>query len=334
VITIFSSVPAFWPLEKANAVTITKTSKMSRIFFIQSSLVKYGILDIFYHDTPSLSSGLTYLPKSEICGRLTSNLQHRKRKKETAMNKLDGKIALVTGASRGLGKGIALVLAEQGCEVVVNYRSRKAEAEKVAEAVRAQGRKALVAGADVSVEEEVAGLFETIRKEFGRLDILVNNAGTSQPKDIFQISLPEWEQIINTNLRSCFLCSKQAMTMMKEQGSGRIVNISSITGLQGALYGHVHYSATKAGMLGFTKTLARTAAPLGITVNAVAPGITETELLHQTLDPNELAKLAATTPLGLGQPRDIGLAVAFLCGEGGRYITGATLDVNGGIYMR
>jgi NAD(P)-dependent dehydrogenase (short-subunit alcohol dehydrogenase family) len=217
---------------------------------------------------------------------------------------------------------------------VVNYRRRKEEADRVAEAIRELGVTALIVGADVTVEEEVSSLFEEIRTRFGKLDVLVNNAGTSQPKDIFQISLEEWEFILNTNLRSCFLCSKQAMEMMKLQGSGRIVNISSITGHQGALYGHVHYSTTKSGMLGFTKTLARTAAPLGITVNAVAPGIIETELLHETLDEEELAKLSATTPLGLGRPRDVGLAVAFLCGEGGRYITGATIDVNGGIYMR
>lgn len=250
------------------------------------------------------------------------------------MEDLSGKTALVTGASRGLGKGIALVLAEAGCDVVVNYRSRQEEADKVAEAIRNLGRKALVVRGDVSVEDQVKELFDALGKEFGKLDILVNNAGTSQPKDIFEISLPEWEFIINTNLRSCFLCSKQAMEKMKLKRSGRIVNISSITGHQGALYGHVHYSATKSGMLGFTKTLARTAAPLGITVNAVAPGIIETELLHETLEEKELARLSASTPLGLGRPRDIGLAVAFLCGEGGRYITGATIDVNGGIYMR
>jgi NAD(P)-dependent dehydrogenase (short-subunit alcohol dehydrogenase family) len=253
---------------------------------------------------------------------------------EYIMEDLSGKTALVTGASRGLGKGIALVLAEKGCDVIVNYRSKRELAEQVAAEIQDMDRNALVIGADVSVEDEVAQLFRQIDQEFGKLDILVNNAGTSQPKDIFQISLPEWEFIINTNLRSCFLCSKQAMEMMRLKGSGRIVNISSITGHQGALYGHVHYSATKSGMLGFTKTLARTGAPLGINVNAVAPGIIDTELLHETVDQKELDELAAKTPLGLGRPRDIGLTVAFLCGEGARYITGATIDVNGGIYMR
>ena len=124
------------------------------------------------------------------------------------------------------------------------------------------------------------------------------------------------------------------MELMREQGEGRIVFVSSVVAHRGALYGHAHYAATKGGMLGMVKTLARTGAPLGIRVNAVAPGITETELLFETHGREEIEKLAAQVPLGLGKPRDVGLAVAFLCGEGGRYITGATIDVNGGSYMR
>jgi NAD(P)-dependent dehydrogenase (short-subunit alcohol dehydrogenase family) len=247
---------------------------------------------------------------------------------------ITNQIALVTGASRGLGRGIALVLAEQGADVVVNYRSARQEAEEVAGEIRALGRRALVARADVSREADVRRLFARIKRECGRLDILVNNAGTTQAQDIFATSLADWERIIRTNLTSCFLCSKAALELMRRQKSGRIVNISSIVGHQGALFGHVHYAATKAGMLGMTKTLARTGAPLGINVNCVAPGIIATELLEQTHGRKGVAKLTATVPLGLGTPRDIGLAVAFLCGEGGRYITGATLDVNGGLYFR
>jgi NAD(P)-dependent dehydrogenase (short-subunit alcohol dehydrogenase family) len=188
--------------------------------------------------------------------------------------------------------------------------------------------------ADVGVPADVDRLFQTTLDQFGRIDILVNNAGTSQPQDIFQITAEDWEKMIRTNLTSCFLCSQAAMRQMAKQRSGRIVNISSVVGHQGALFGHVHYAATKSGMLGITKTLARTAAPLGITVNAVAPGCIETDLLHQTLGPQRVAEMAAKIPLGLGTPRDVGLAVAFLCGEGGRYITGATIDVNGGLYLR
>ena len=247
---------------------------------------------------------------------------------------LHGKTAVVTGASRGLGKGIALVLAEQGADVVVNYRSATDEAEAVAAEIRKMGRRALVIKTDVSQNDEVYELFDTVKREFGQLDILVNNAGTSAPQNIFEIDIEDWQSILDTNLTSCFLCSKAAMEIMAEQKRGRIVNISSVVAHQGAVFGHVHYAATKSAMLGFTKTLARTGVPLGINVNVVAPGIIETELVTQTHGPEGTAELAASVPLGLGTPRDIGLAVAFLCGEGGRYITGATIDVNGGLYFR
>ena len=247
---------------------------------------------------------------------------------------LKGTKALVTGSSRGVGRGIALVLAEKGADIVVNYRKAKAEAEDVASEIEKLGSRALIVQADVSCENDVSRLFKQIDKEYGRLDILVNNAGTTKPQDIFQTEFEDWEWIIKTNLTSCFLCSKMAMERMREQRSGRIVNISSIVGERGALYGHVHYASTKSGMFGFTKTLARTAAPLGITVNCVAPGIIETELTFQTHGEDEVAEVAKSIPLGLGNCRDVGLAVAYLCGAGGRYITGATIDVNGGMYLR
>lgn len=250
------------------------------------------------------------------------------------MRALSGQIAIVTGASRGLGRGIALVLAEQGADVVVNYVSSEAEAREVAAQVLRLGQRALTVQADVSAVAGVEHLFQAATEAFGRVDILVNNAGTSQPKDIFQIETADWERILRTNLTSCFLCSQAAMRIMSRQHSGRIVNISSVVGHQGALFGHVHYAATKSGMLGMTRTLARTGAPLGIHVNAVAPGCIETELLHETLGEAGVAEMRGKIPLGLGSPRDVGLAVAFLCGEGGRYITGATLDVNGGLYTR
>lgn len=247
---------------------------------------------------------------------------------------LEGKVALVTGASRGLGKGIALVLAEKGADVVVNYHSDEQAASQVAAEIEKLGRHPLVIQADVSNENDVKRMFAAIDSKFGQLDILVNNAGTTKSHDIFETDLDEWDWIIRTNLTSCFLCSKAAMQRMKARRSGKIVNISSIVGHRGALYGHVHYASTKSGMFGFTKTLARTAAELGITVNCVAPGIIETELLFQTHGADDVDKLASGVPLGLGRTRDVGLAVAYLCGEGGRYITGATIDVNGGMYLR
>jgi NAD(P)-dependent dehydrogenase (short-subunit alcohol dehydrogenase family) len=250
------------------------------------------------------------------------------------MGDLSGMTAVVTGASRGLGKGIALVLAEQGANVVVNYRSAATCAEEVCAAIEKLGAKALAVQADVGEPEGVERLFAATLEEFGSVDILVNNAGTSRAQDIFETSLEDWEFIIKTNLTSCFLCSKRAMEIMRDQGGGRIVNISSMVGHRGAQFGHVHYASTKSGMFGFTKSLARTAAPLGITVNCVAPGIIETELLFQTHGEEGVAKLMTGVPLGLGTCRDVGLSVAYLCGEGGRYITGATIDVNGGMYLR
>jgi 3-oxoacyl-[acyl-carrier protein] reductase len=250
------------------------------------------------------------------------------------MNDLQDQVAIVTGASRGLGRGIALVLAEQGAHVVVNYLSAAEQAREVVQMIAAMGRRAVATQADAGLPEGAEHLCQAAIDQFGRLDILVNNAGTSQPKDVFAITPDDWDRLIRTNLTSCFLCSQAAMRIMAAQKRGRIVNISSVVAHQGALFGHLHYAATKSGMLGITKTLSRTAAPLGITVNAVAPGCIETELLHQTLGDPGVEEMRCKIPLGLGTARDVGLAVAFLCGEGGRYITGATLDVNGGLYLR
>jgi 3-oxoacyl-[acyl-carrier protein] reductase len=244
---------------------------------------------------------------------------------------LDGKVALVTGSARGIGKGIALVLAEKGADLIINDKNLNYEGEAVAAQIQAMGRRVMLANADVSEAGEVTSMFRSIRDTFGRLDVLVNNAGTSQAKDIFAATEEDWDYIIKTNLTSCFLCSKEAMEIMAEQESGRIINISSVVGERGALFGHVHYAATKSGMLGITKTLARTGAPLGINVNAIAPGLIETELLLKTHGADGIEKLGSSIPLGIGKPRSVGLAVAFLCGEGGNYITGTTIDVNGGM---
>lgn len=249
------------------------------------------------------------------------------------MGELSGRIALVTGASRGLGKGIALVLAEKGADVVVNYHASAAEAEEVVQACRQFGVRALALQANVGRADEVEALFRAIDEQLGPIDFLINNAGTSRAENIFDITEESWDALIQTNLKSMFLCSKQAMLRMRERHFGRIVNMSSMVAHQGALFGHVHYAATKGGILSFTKTLARTAAPLGVTVNAVAPGIIRTELLYKTHGEEGVAKLAAGVPLGLGETRDVGLACAYLCGEGGNYLTGICLDVNGGMYM-
>jgi NAD(P)-dependent dehydrogenase (short-subunit alcohol dehydrogenase family) len=245
-----------------------------------------------------------------------------------------GKVALVIGSIIGIGKGIALVLAEKGADIVLNGVNPSSDAAKLQGQIEAMGRKALMIYADVSDETKVKEMFSQIMDIFGRLDILVNNAGTTQAKDIFEEELANWDRIIRINLTSCFLCAKEAMKIMREQKYGRIIQVSSVVGHRGALFGHLHYAATKSGMFGFIKTLARTAAPYGITVNTVSPGIIETELLVQTQGEEGIKELIETVPLkALGTPHKCGLAITFLCGEGGDYITGADIEVNGGIHF-
>ena len=250
------------------------------------------------------------------------------------MFRLDGKTALVTGASRGLGRGIALCLARAGADVIVNYRSSKAQAEDVAREITSLGRRATVQQADVSSEDEVKQMMAAVEAEAGHLDILVNNAGTTRAESIDEIDLDSWNHILATNLTGTYLCSRHAIPLMKTRGWGRIVQVSSVVGENGALYGHVHYAASKSGQLGFTKTLARTVAPFGITVNAIAPGIIATELLYQTHGEEKVGALAESVPMGLGTVEDVGCAIVYLASEEARYITGATLDINGGMYLR
>ena len=251
------------------------------------------------------------------------------------MFSLKGKVALVTGSSRGIGRGIAVCLAKAGADVVVNYAGNAKAAEDVVAEIQALGQKAIAIQADCGDKASVDAMFDEAMKEFGRIDILVNNAGTSQDKDIFEIEMEDWDRIIKTNLTSGYLCSKRAMEIMRDQKSGRIIFISSVVGQRGALYGHVHYAATKAGQIGMTKTLARTAAPLNITVNSIAPGFIATELFLQTHGEEEMKKLAKSNPVGfIGDLNDIGAAAVYLASDEARYITGATLDINGGNNLR
>ncbi|MDA3963074.1 MAG: SDR family NAD(P)-dependent oxidoreductase [Planctomycetota bacterium] len=243
------------------------------------------------------------------------------------------RLALVTGAARGLGRGIALGLAEAGWDVAVNDLRDDDAAQETASAVRACGRRAWVEPADVSDEAQVDALFVRLAQR-GGVHALINNAGIAHAADIFTMTLADWRRVIDINLTSCFLCSRRAAAQMRDTGGGRIVSIASVSGQQGALFGHVHYSASKAGIIGFTKALARTLAPHAVTVNAVAPGIIDTDLLRRTHGDDGVEHLAAGIPLGLGEARDVAGTVGFLCSEAGRYVTGATLDVNGGMYLR
>ena len=247
---------------------------------------------------------------------------------------LTGKVALVTGSSRGIGKGIAVAFAKQGADVIVNCAGSIEAAEKTAEEIRALGVKCIAIQADVSEPEPVNAMFDRIMKEFGRLDILVNCAGTSQDKNVFEMTYEDWDRIIKTNLTSGMLCSKRAMEIMRDQKHGRIIFISSVVAERGALFGHIHYAATKAGQIGIVKSMARTGAPLNITVNAIAPGLIKTELLIKTHGEEGVKELGANIPLGLGCPEDIGAAAVYLASDEASYVTGATLDVNGGANFR
>ena len=253
---------------------------------------------------------------------------------------LTGKVALVTGSSSGLGAAMARCLSEAGADVAINYTSERSreKAEKVAEYVRAQNCRAVVIRADVSKEAEVAAMMETVENELGRLDILCNNAGINSNHNIYDLTLEEWQRIQDTNITGVFLCSKYAVPLMKKNHYGRIIMTSSVTGQQGALFGQIHYASTKGAMLSFAKTLARTVALDGITVNCVAPGTHMTETLQDILvntDPHRLDSTIERTPLGhVGSCEDVGYAVVYLASEEAAYVTGICLDVNGGLYMR
>ncbi len=240
---------------------------------------------------------------------------------------VEGKVALVTGASRGIGRAIALELARRGANVAVNYVRNKELAEEVVKKIRELGRDSIAVRADVSKWEEVKRMVDEVISHFGRIDILVNNAGViSREKEILKIDDEEWDRVLNINLKGTFYCCKAVLPYMIKQRSGRIVNISSIAGRMGGVVG-VHYAASKAGIIGFTFALASEVAKYGITVNAVAPNAIETDMI-----PPELGeKIAKMTPLGrIGKPEEVAHAVLFLIEND--YVTAEVVDVNGGRY--
>ena len=246
---------------------------------------------------------------------------------------LTGKIALVTGSSRGIGKGIALAFAKQGATVIVNCANSVGAAEKTAEEIRANGGRAAVMQADVGEEDQVLAMFDRIRKEFGRLDILVNCAGTSQDKDVFEMTKEDWDRIIRTNLTSGMLCSKQAMEMMRDQKYGRIIFISSVVAERGALFGHIHYAATKAGQIGIVKSMARTGAPLTITVNAIAPVLVITDINRDVWEknPQGVQMFKENNPMGrMCSPELLSGLMVFLLSESANYVSGQVIGCDGG----
>ncbi|KJE27586.1 3-oxoacyl-[acyl-carrier-protein] reductase [Geobacillus kaustophilus] len=245
---------------------------------------------------------------------------------------LEGKIALVTGASRGIGRAVALELARQGANVAVNYAGSEAKANEVAEAIRSLGREAIAVQADVARAEDVERMVKTTIDHFGRLDILVNNAGITRDNLLMRMKEEEWDAVINTNLKGVFLCTKAATRPMMKQRYGRIVNIASVVGVIGNP-GQANYVAAKAGVIGLTKTAARELASRNITVNAVAPGFITTDMT-EALSPELKAEMLKQIPLArFGEPDDIARVVAFLASDAASYMTGQTLHVDGGMVM-
>ncbi|OIN91466.1 hypothetical protein AUJ42_01885 [Candidatus Collierbacteria bacterium CG1_02_44_10] len=246
---------------------------------------------------------------------------------------LTGKKALVTGGSRGIGRGIAICLAKQGADVAINYHSKKDEAEVVAAKIKAMGREAFTVQADVSKTEDVVRMFAEVMAKWGKLDILANNAGIAPvATSIDQTTDEQWDSIININLKGQFLCAREAVKVMKP--GSKIINTASIAsgGVGGGFGGLASYVASKGGVVGLTEDLAVDCGSKGINVNAVAPGIIETDMTKEFIGNPDVAKgFIAHIPKGrFGKPEDIGAAVAFLASDEADYITGAVIYVDGG----
>lgn len=248
------------------------------------------------------------------------------------MSTLDGKIALVTGSSRGIGRAIALELARQGCKVVVNYRANASAAGAVVEEIRGRGGEALAVGADVSDFDQARQLVEATLEAYGTVDILVNNAGIARDTLLMRMSEQDWDAVIDTNLKGAFNCIKAVQRTMLRKRSGRIINVGSVVGITGNA-GQANYAAAKAGLIGLTKALGKELGSRNITVNLVAPGFIQTDM---TADLSEkiVEQAVALIPLGsMGQPEDVASAVAFLASESASYITGQVLCIDGGLAM-
>lgn len=246
---------------------------------------------------------------------------------------LKGKVAVITGSSRGIGAGIAIELAKLGATIVVNHRNSADRANTVLTEIHEAGSEGTIIQGDVSQADDAQRLMKETLAAYNQIDILVNNAGTTRDNLIMRMKEDEWNLVLQTNLNSAFHCSKAAIRPMMKQRKGRIINITSVVGLSGQ-EGQSNYAASKAGLIGFTKSLAREIGSRNITVNAIAPGFVPTALTD-VLPEEQIAQIIEQTPLGkLGTAEDIAYAVAFLASDQAGFITGQTLSVDGGLIMQ
>ncbi|MEH7507076.1 3-oxoacyl-[acyl-carrier-protein] reductase [Priestia megaterium] len=245
---------------------------------------------------------------------------------------LQGKVAVVTGASRGIGRAVAIELGKLGAKVVVNYSGSEAKALEVVDEIKGLGTDAIAVQANVAESDSVQAMIKEAISTFGSVDILVNNAGITRDNLLMRMKEDEWDDVINTNLKGVFLCTKAVTRQMMKQRAGRIINISSIVGVSGNA-GQANYVAAKSGVIGLTKTTAKELASRNITVNAVAPGFIATDMTDK-LNEEVQAEMLKQIPLAsFGQPEDVANTVAFLASDASRYITGQTIHVDGGMVM-
>lgn len=245
---------------------------------------------------------------------------------------LDGKVTIVTGASRGIGRSVAIELAKLGAKVVINYAGNQAAAEEVKNLIVSAGGQAIVIKADVGNVEAVDAMVKETIDTFGKIDILVNNAGITRDNLLMRMKEDDWDAVMNINLKGVFVCTKAISRIMMKQRAGKIINMTSVVGLMGNA-GQANYAAAKAGVIGFTKSMAKELASRGITVNAIAPGFISTDMTA-ILSEQVKKELAEKIPVGrLGSPEDVAAAVAFLASDSANYITGQTLNVDGGMLM-
>ena len=245
---------------------------------------------------------------------------------------VDNKVALITGASRGIGRATALELAKAGAKIVINYAGNAAAAQEVLKAIQDLGGQAIAVQANIAVAAEVDELIEKTVAAFGSIDILVNNAGITRDTLLMRMKEADWDAVLDTNLKGVFLCTKAVAKLMMKQRSGKIITMTSVVGLTGNA-GQANYAAAKAGVVGFTKSMAKELGSRGITVNAVAPGFIATDMT-EVLPDSVKEQMTRTIPLGRpGTPSDVAKAVLFLCSDAAAYITGQTLNVDGGMVM-